>query len=175
MTSRAKRERRERNRSGARGAESSEPLERDRDRPKVRAEGAAATLLGASLLVLLTGCVKEDPLIVGNRDASTDARPPIGTIVPLADPPDEDPATCRHCAETLSTDSARGTLCRKNGAPSSVRRLNALVDCLCYDKCVQECGNYCAGGPQESGCSVCVLSQCGDEINACLADTKGGG
>ena len=101
-------------------------------------------VLALVLAAAAAACVKEDPIITGNRDAGADARPPGTAITPLADKPDEDPADCRHCSETLSTDSARGTLCRKNGDPSSARLLNSVVDCVCYDKCIQECGSYCA-------------------------------
>lgn len=126
----------------------------------------------AVVVCLSFGCVKEDPLVVGKRDASVDAPSTPALVVPLADPPDEDPADCRHCSETLNTDSARGTLCRKNGDPSSVRRLNAVVDCVCYDKCVQPCGTYCAGSTQTADCSACIFAECGDQLSACIADRR---
>lgn len=133
-----------------------------------------ATTVVASATLASAACVKDDPTIVGRRDASVEAAPTIAPVVPAPDDPDEDAPDCRHCKETLDTNSARGTLCRKND-PSSTRLLNALVDCLCYDKCIQECGTYCAGALQTDECGGCVIAQCANFYNACLADTVGGG
>jgi hypothetical protein len=130
--------------------------------------------IGASLS--MPACVKDDPTITGKRDASpvptADARPPIALLGPQDDGPDVDDPQCRHCGETLRTDTARGTLCRKNAAPSSVGLLNTLVDCICYDKCVVECGTYCAGSTQSNECSQCVVTQCGTALSACVADVR---
>lgn len=132
----------------------------------------SSTPLLAMLAIGGAGCVKEDPVVVGMRDASVEASTPPPLVSPEPDDPDVDPPDCRHCNETLNTDSARGTLCRKNGSPSSVRRLNAVVDCVCYDKCVQQCGTYCAGSTQTTACSACILVQCGQQLEACFADKK---
>lgn len=134
------------------------------------------TTLVFGALAATPACVKDDPTITGKRDASTvaapDARPPIVLLGQQDDGPDEDDPQCRHCGETLRTDTARGTLCRKNATPSSVVLLNALVDCLCYDKCVVECGTYCAGSTQSSECSTCVVTQCGLQVSACVGDVR---
>jgi hypothetical protein len=134
----------------------------------------AAHLLGGVVVIAIAlvafGCVKEEPIVTGNRDAGPDARPAVSTVVPLPDDPDDDPPDCRHCGDWQSTDSARGTLCRKNGAPSSARLLNALVDCACFDKCIQECGGYCAGSKQEPGCEACLGAKCTEVVAACGAD-----
>ncbi len=136
-----------------------------------------ALVTGALLLAM--GCVNKDPIVTGHRDASTttaaDAAVIPAFVVPQPDDPDVDAPDCRHCGETLSTDTARGTLCRKNspgGGPSSVQRLNALVDCLCYDKCVTECTSYCAGSKREDPCNICLFDKCVQFINACTADQK---
>lgn len=84
----------------------------------------------AVFALAIAGCVKEDPLVVGMRDASVEASAPPPLVEPQPGEPDVDAPDCRHCNETLCTDTARGTLCRKNGPPSSARRLNALVDCV---------------------------------------------
>jgi hypothetical protein len=132
-----------------------------------------ALAVGVVLVFGAAACVDKNPIITGNRtDAGVDARPPAVVVVPQSDDPDEDAPDCRYCAETLSTDTARGTLCRKNGDPSSVRRLNALVDCLCYDKCVQECGSYCAGSKTTDECQICLFAGCIEQINACTADKR---
>ena len=145
---------------------------------------AAVTILAA-----LAGCVDEDPLITGHRsadggtsggtDAGNDAAPPIviNTVVPREDYPDggdvDDPK-CRHCNETLDTNKARGTLCAKNDSngKSSVQTLNALVDCVCYDKCPAFCGNYCAGGKTDDDCQLCIASNCSPQLTACVLDKK---
>src|SRR5215207_1655111 len=82
------------------------------------------------VFVMIAGCVDAEPRVTGKREAGAEVQP-IGTSVPLPDEPDVDPRDCRRCAEALSTDAPRGTVCRKNGDPSSARRFNAIVDCLC--------------------------------------------
>lgn len=149
----------------------------------------AAVLAASTVFAVMVGCVDEDPIISGHRSL-TDAgspsadtgpsRPPPSPLVPLDDFPggndvgDVDDPKCRHCAETLDTDNARGTLCRKNdvagSGKSSVATLNALVDCLCYDKCPEKCSNYCAGGKRENPCAVCLSQFCSAEVSACLDD-----
>jgi hypothetical protein len=129
-----------------------------------------ATTISVLALVPI-GCLKEDPVVTGKRDASSDARV-IGTVVPSADDADDDPPDCRRCADTLSTDTPRGTLCRKNGDPSSARRSSSFADCVCYDRCIQPCGGYCAGANRDDACNVCVLAQCGQALTACLADKR---
>lgn len=137
--------------------------------------GVGVTL---SLFALIgAGCVDEDPIITGKRpDAgAVDSGPLITTVVPGSDGPDDDASDCRLCQETLSTDTARGTLCRKNspnGGPSSVTLLNTLVDCVCYDKCIDECGSYCSGSKNTQVCQLCISRECGPQINACLADFR---
>lgn len=146
--------------------------------------GAVALALSTFILVA-TGCVDEDPIITGKRpDAGPpppapvvdSGPPPITTIVPAADTPDEDAPDCRRCAETLSTDTARGTLCRKNDVGgsglSSVRLLNQLVDCVCYDKCIEQCPSYCSGSKNTPECQLCLSGKCTDQLGACLGDVK---
>lgn len=138
----------------------------------VDSRNAALTALTLNLLA----CVKDDPTITGHRDggaaASVDARAPKVLLGPQDDGPDEDPADCRRCGETLSTTTARGTLCRKNAPTSSASLLNAVADCICYDKCIDECGTYCAGSTQSGACGVCITTQCGTAVSACLGDVR---
>ncbi|MBX3229706.1 MAG: hypothetical protein KIT84_05180 [Labilithrix sp.] len=144
---------------------------------KTSAGGVVATTVSL-FLIAAAGCVDEDPIVTGNRrpdsDAgATDSGPTIATVVPESDQPDEDAADCRHCQETLSTDTARGTLCRKNVTPggiSSTRTLNALVDCVCYDQCIEPCTSYCSGSKNNEDCQLCVITQCSAQFNACVAD-----
>lgn len=124
----------------------------------------------ATLVLATSSCVEKDPIVTGHRDASADAAPPA-LVVAAADVPDDDAPDCRRCGETLSTNTARGTLCRKNGARPSVRILNDLVDCVCYDKCIQECASYCSGSVREDSCAPCIIAGCVDVYNECLGDT----
>jgi len=127
--------------------------------------------------LVIISCVKDDPTITGKREDggvsnAADARPPVVLLAAQDDGPDEDSPECRRCGETLSTSTARGTLCRKNAPISSAALLNNLVDCLCFDKCVAECGTYCAGSSQTPLCGTCVLTQCGEQVTACSKDQK---
>lgn len=143
----------------------------------------------SSVVSIMLGCVDEDPIISGHRtdagpttEAGSDSGPgttPIQTIVPADDfdggaAGDVDDPKCRKCAETLDTDKPRGTLCRRNNAGgsgiSSVQTLNALVACVCYDKCPSKCGNYCSGGKTDLVCSACITQGCSAQIGACQAD-----
>lgn len=152
-----------------------------------RAFRAGLVVAVSSVLSIMIGCVDEDPIISGHRsdagatatDAGGDtgpATPPIQTIVPGADYPtgDVDDPKCRKCAETLDTDKPRGTLCRFNNVAgtglSSVKTLNTLVDCVCYDQCPAKCGNYCSGGKTDLICSSCITQNCSSQISACQAD-----
>lgn len=127
-----------------------------------------AALLGSS-----SGCVKEDPIVVsGNRDASAAPVPLRALVLPKPDEPDEDLPTCRTCSDTLSTSNARDTLCRKNGPNPSAVRLNAVVDCVCKDKCIQECASYCSGSTRESSCLPCIINGCADVFAECDADMR---
>ena len=117
-----------------------------------------------------TACVEKDPIVTGNRAAAAEAGAPAVTVLAAADLPDDDAPDCRRCSETLSTDTARGTLCRKNGNPSSVQMLNAVVDCVCYDKCIQECASYCSGSRIEDSCGPCLIAQCVTAYGICLED-----
>lgn len=131
------------------------------------------TLIALAIGLFAAGCVDSDPIVTGHRDAGVvDSGTPLTQIVAASDGPDDDAPDCRHCSETLSTDSARGTLCRKNATPSSASLLNDVVDCVCFDKCVQECASYCAGSTQEPVCGQCVPLKCGNAFNLCLADVK---
>jgi hypothetical protein len=127
--------------------------------------------IGAIALVALAtpACVKDDPIVTGNRDAAA----PVAAakaIVPLADPPDVDLPDCSHCSSALDTNARRGALCRKNSVRSSAILLNELVGCACEDKCVQECANYCSGATQERACLPCILSGCADLLAECSSD-----
>ena len=119
---------------------------------------------------IATACVEKDPIVTGHRPPAKDAAAAAITVVPQADLSDDDAPDCRRCAETLSTDTARGTLCRKNGATPSVRLLNDLVDCVCYDKCIQQCASYCSGSIREDSCAPCILDKCVAPYYACLED-----
>lgn len=127
----------------------------------------AFAIVSASIAV---ACVEKDPVVTGKRTAAAEAGAAAITVVPTPDVSDEDRADCRRCSETLSTDTARGTLCRKNGAKPSVQLLNAVVECVCYDKCIQECPSYCAGSIREDTCAPCILEKCVDPYYACLED-----
>jgi len=138
----------------------------------------ASVAMTLTLFVLASvGCVDEDPIVTGKRpDAGVaDSGPIITTVVPGDDGPDDDASDCRLCQETLSTDTARGTLCRKNspnGGPSSVQLLNSLVDCVCYDFCIDECSSYCSGAKNTNNCQLCITKNCGTPLSACLADNR---
>lgn len=119
---------------------------------------------------IATACVEKDPIVTGNRAPAKDASAAAITVVPQPDLSDDDPADCRRCSETLSTDTARGTLCRKNGATPSAKLLNNVVECVCYDKCIQECASYCSGSIREDSCAPCILAKCVDSYYACLED-----
>lgn len=127
--------------------------------------------VGLGCLVCSSACVKDDPIVVGNRDASATAIELRNAVVPKPDDPDVDPPECRTCADTLNTSSSRGTLCRHNGR-GSANILNDLVDCLCKDKCVQPCKSYCAGSTREGSCLPCIINGCGALFTECGADTK---
>jgi hypothetical protein len=116
--------------------------------------------------------VEKDPIVTGHRPPAKDAAAAAITAVPQPDDPDDDAADCRHCGETLSTDTARGTLCRKNTPTPSVQLLNNLVDCVCYDKCIQQCASYCSGSVQEATCQPCIIDQCVNVLAPCIADEK---
>ena len=129
-------------------------------------------LLTTALGVLLcsSACVKDDPIVTGNRDASTTTVALRAVVVAKPDDPDVDAPDCRTCADTLNTSSSRGTLCRKNGR-GSANILSDLVDCLCKDKCVQQCASYCAGSTREGSCLPCIINGCADLFTECGADT----
>jgi hypothetical protein len=122
--------------------------------------------------VIATACVEKDPIVTGHRPPAKDAAAAPITVLPAADDPDDDLPDCRRCGETLSTDTARGTLCRKNVPSASVRLLNDLVDCVCYDKCIQQCASYCSGSIREDSCAPCIIApeNCLNVYTACLAD-----
>lgn len=139
----------------------------------IETKGAAwlkAAFVAASLASLpCAACVKDDPIVTGNRDAA--AAPPARTaIVPQADPPDVDGPGCKTCGETLETSSERGTLCRKNKPRSSAVLLNELVGCVCQDACVAECASYCSGAPLEKSCLPCIVAGCGALLGECSSD-----
>jgi len=119
---------------------------------------------------IATACVEKDPIVTGNRPPAKDAAAAAITVVPQPDLSDDDPPDCRRCAETLSTDTARGTLCRKNGPIGSAKMLNNVVDCVCYDKCIQECASYCSGSIREDSCAPCIIAQCVAPYGICLED-----
>jgi hypothetical protein len=124
------------------------------------------------LAVVATACVKDDPIVTGHRDAA--AAPPViakVNVVPKPDDPDVDAPDCRTCGDTLNTSSSRGTLCRKNGRGSAVI-LNELVDCVCKNKCVEQCTSYCSGSTREGSCLPCIINGCQDIFTECGADLK---
>ena len=131
------------------------------------AKRVAAIAIAASAIA--TACVEKDPIVTGNRPPAAEAGAAAITVVPQPDESDDDAPDCRRCAETLSTDTARGTLCRKN-ATKSVRLLNDVVDCVCYDKCIGECASYCSGSILEDSCAPCILERCVTPYVACLED-----
>lgn len=145
-----------------------------------RASRSAVVVTASAFLfsgALAAGCVDEDPIVTGHRpDGGADAAVPIQTVVPGDDGPGDDLPDCRHCGETLSTDTARGILCAKNNVGgtglSSVELLNALVDCVCYDKCTAKCTSYCSGSKNDLICSGCLTKECSEKLNACVGDTK---
>lgn len=118
---------------------------------------------------IATACVEKDPIVTGKRPPAAEAGASAITVVAAPDESDDDAPDCRRCAETLSTDTARGTLCRKN-ATKSVRLLNDVVDCVCYDKCIEQCASYCSGSIREDSCAPCILDNCVDPYYACLED-----
>ena len=130
----------------------------------------SALILGAALTALTPlACVKDDPIVTGNRDAAA----PVVTrkaITPLADAPDDDLPDCSRCSGALDPNSRSGLLCRKNGARTSAVVLNELVGCACEDKCVAECANYCSGATQESACFPCILAGCSALLSECISD-----
>lgn len=133
--------------------------------------------LGASIAfaVAVVGCVKDDPIVTGNRDAA--AAPVVRTaVVPKnEDTEDKDAPDCRTCGQTLETSSSRGTLCRKNKERSSGLLLNELVDCVCLDKCVEQCASYCSGSTREASCLPCIVGPngCPDIFAECGSDLPG--
>ena len=48
--------------------------------------------------------------------------------------------------------------------------LNAVVDCVCYDKCISECASYCSGSRIEESCAPCIIAQCVTQYGVCLED-----
>jgi hypothetical protein len=132
--------------------------------------GKKVTAFAIAAAAIAVACVEKDPIVTGNRTASAEAGASAITVVPAPDLSDDDAPDCRRCSETLSTDTARGTLCRKNGAKPSVQLLNDVVDCVCYDKCIQECASYCSGSIREDSCAPCILDNCVDPYYACLED-----
>ncbi len=136
---------------------------------------SGAVLVAATASIFLgSGCVDDDPIVTGKRaDAGSEGgATALTTLVAEPDVLQDDLADCSHCAETLSTDTARTALCRTNAAPSSARILNTLVDCACYDKCIVECGSYCAGAKQEPTCQLCILQGCSEPLDACFGDIR---
>ncbi|MBX3191976.1 MAG: hypothetical protein KF819_33605 [Labilithrix sp.] len=137
---------------------------------------ARAIVIAAVTLVALaaSGCVKDDPIVTGKRDAA--AAPVVRqAVVPKnEDTADEDAPDCRTCGDTLDTTKPRGTLCRKNHARPSVVILNELVDCLCLDKCIGECASYCSGATREGTCLPCITNNCGDLLTECGQDVVPG-
>lgn len=128
--------------------------------------------VAAIAAALAVACVEKNPTVTGHRPAEADASTQQSiTVVAAPDESDDDAADCRRCGETLSTDTARGTLCRKNN-PSSVKMLNDLVDCVCYSKCIDACASYCSGSRIEDSCAPCILSNCADLYGACLMDAR---
>lgn len=128
--------------------------------------GIGALSASLPLFLIVGACVEDNPIVVGHRGDAGHVRQ---TAVPLPDDPDEDFAGCAHCASIADTSSARNVSCRKN-VPSSAALAGTLVQCICYEHCIGECGTYCAGSVQDPGCLQCVLAQCGEKLNACLAD-----
>jgi hypothetical protein len=120
--------------------------------------------------VVAVACVEKDPIVTGKRPPAAEAGGAAITVVPAPDVSGEDPPDCRRCSETLSTDTARGTLCRKNNAKSSAQLLNDVVDCVCYDKCIAECASYCSGSIREDSCAPCIIDNCVTPYTACLED-----
>ena len=120
--------------------------------------------------MIATACVEKDPIVTGKRPPAPEAGVAAITVVPAPDLPDDDAPDCRRCSETLSTDTARGTLCRKNGPKPSVQLLNDVVDCVCYDKCIQECASYCSGSIREDSCAPCIVDRCVAPYYACTED-----
>lgn len=150
---------------------------------------SSGALAAFAFLVAGVACVDNDPIVTGHRDAA--APTPTGTVeagpapfVPQTITPgidfdggvDDDDPKCRQCAETLDTNNARGTLCRKNSVDdagvSSVQLLNSLVNCVCFGGCSDKCSSYCAGAQATSTCQLCIQSQCGDQAIACKADIR---
>jgi hypothetical protein len=124
------------------------------------------------IAAIAVACVEKDPIVTGKRPPAAEAGAAAITVVPAPDLPDDDAPDCRRCSETLSTDTARGTLCRKNAAKSSAQLLNDVVDCVCYDKCIQECASYCSGSIREDSCAPCIVDNCVGPYGLCLADTR---
>lgn len=122
------------------------------------------------LTISLFACVKDDPIVAGKRDAAPPPTPP-SLVVPAADHPDVDDPNCSTCSSTLDTTSARGLLCRKNKPRSSAIILNELVSCVCNDKCVDQCANYCSGATPEAACFPCIIAGCSELLNECTGDT----
>ena len=126
---------------------------------------------GLVTLLLTAGCVKDDPIVTGNRDAAAPAAQ-AKAIVPAADVSDDDAADCSHCATALDPTAKRTTVCRHNGARPSAAILNEIVACVCEDKCITECANYCSGTTLEQACLPCITTGCAALLGECSADTK---
>lgn len=151
---------------------------------------SGGALAAFASIVAGVACVDNDPIITGHRDAA--AAPSTTSTVEAGPAPfvpapitagedfdggvDTDDPLCRQCEETLSTDTARGTLCRHNNADgagtSSVQLLNNLVNCVCFDACSDNCSAYCAGAQTNTPCSLCIQQNCGTQAFACKADIR---
>lgn len=124
---------------------------------------------GALIALSTAACVKDDPIVTGNRDA---AAPVVQAtaVVAAADVSDDDAADCTHCATALDPTAKRGTLCRHNGARPSAAILNEIVACVCEDRCIRECANYCSGTTLEQTCLPCIVNGCAALLGECSAD-----
>jgi hypothetical protein len=127
--------------------------------------------VAAIAAALAVACVEKNPTVTGHRPETDAATLQSITVVAAPDDSDDDAADCRFCGETLSTDTARGTLCKHNAGPS-VKLLNDLVDCVCYSKCIDACASYCSGSRIEDSCAPCILSNCVDLYAACQGDVR---
>jgi hypothetical protein len=129
----------------------------------------------ASLLivVVLFGCVKDDPVVEGKRAQPLDPKVAYFEVDAGDDP------NCATCAEALDPTRRRPTVCRLSRAgkaftsgPSSTELLNALADCACRSNCTGECQGLCSGSPATDACRACLGGKCGSTAGACTSDER---
>jgi hypothetical protein len=76
------------------------------------------------------------------------------------------PNACNSCAEVITFGCAPGDLCE--GGSSDL--YDTLVQCVCVDSCMTECGDFCGGGAQSAECTTCITTNCQDDVNNCGND-----